>query len=71
MRQRYLIKMENAIINVQGTINNLEVGEKFEFPRDRYKTSYIRNIATKLKTDIGKVFTVNCGENNTTVTRIS
>lgn len=63
--------MENAIINVQGTINNLEVGEKFEFPQDRYKTSYIRNIATKLKADIGKVFTVNRGEDSTTVTRIS
>lgn len=61
--------MDNAIINVRGSINNLEIGESLAFDLYKHKASYIRNLAAQLKLDYGKVFSTSKKGMCITVTR--
>lgn len=45
-------------INMQGTINALEVSEAVALPRARCKVSCVRSIAYRITADTGKAFTV-------------
>lgn len=63
--------MDNAIINVRGSINNLEVGQSLEVDLSRHKASYVRNQAAQLKLDYGKMFKTSKKGMCITVTRIS
>lgn len=63
------IIMDKAIINVRGSINNLEIGQSLTLDLRKHKASYIRNQAAQLKLDYGKVFSTNKRGMNIIVTR--
>lgn len=65
--------MENTEVNIQGSINCLEVNEKVYLPRAVCKPSVVRATATRVSLDTGKKFNVAAveDEHNIIVTRIS
>lgn len=61
----------NSKINVRGAINALRVRGKLELPTDKYIPSSVRVMASSVRTDTGKRFSVSVSEKTITITRKS
>lgn len=57
--------------NIRGTIDALSVGQFARFIKREVRQSYVRNAASALKADKGKVFKVNSEERFILVTRLA
>lgn len=64
--------MTEKVTNVRGTMNALPTYESVMFSVRETNDSYVRHVASKLKRDTGKEFTVNYQKGiGTRVTRIA
>ena len=60
-------------INIRSTLNGMSLGSVFAFPKDKYRSTSIRSLASVLKEQEGKSFSISIKKEpgKITVTRIS